>query len=109
MVKLRAVRPGEPGRRPLTVSQAAKDGTRRDLLVALRIRSARAVEDPGTPAPALAALSRRLWRSLRILRRWTLRVVAMLSAMLQQPLTRSGLFPEPAGPAPTTRRNDLGF
>jgi hypothetical protein len=44
----------------MTVSQAAKDGSRRDLLVALRIRIARSVEDPNTPAPALAALSRRL-------------------------------------------------
>jgi hypothetical protein len=60
MAKLRAVRPGEPPRRQLTVSQAAKDGSRRDLLVALRIRIAQAVEDRNTPAPALAALSRRL-------------------------------------------------
>jgi hypothetical protein len=60
MGKLRAVRPGEPGRRPMTVSQAAKDGTRGDLLVALRIRIAQAVEDLSTPAPALAALSLRL-------------------------------------------------
>jgi hypothetical protein len=60
MGKLRAVRPGEPGRRPLTVSQAAKDGSRRDLLIALRVRIAQAVESRDTPPPALAALSRRL-------------------------------------------------
>jgi hypothetical protein len=60
MVKLRAVRPGEPPRRPMTVTKAAATGDRRDLLVALRARIARSVEDPNTPAPALAALSRRL-------------------------------------------------
>jgi hypothetical protein len=60
MGKLRAVRPGEPPRRPMTVTKAATTGDRRDLLVALRARVATAVEDPKTPAPALAALSRRL-------------------------------------------------
>jgi hypothetical protein len=44
----------------MTVTKAATTGDRRDLLVALRARIARSVEDPNTPAPALAALSRRL-------------------------------------------------
>jgi hypothetical protein len=60
MAKLRAIRPGGPPRRPMTVTKAATTGDRRDLLVALRTRIAQSVEDPNTPAPALAALSRRL-------------------------------------------------
>ena len=60
MGKLRAVRPGEPARRPMTVTKAATTGDRRDLLVALRTRIAQSVEDPNTRAQALAALSRRL-------------------------------------------------
>jgi hypothetical protein len=60
MAKLRAVRPGEPTRRPLTISQAAKDGSRRDLLVALRDRIARALENPNTLPRDLASLSLRL-------------------------------------------------
>lgn len=43
-----------------TVTQAAADGTMRDLLVAMRARTAKAVEDPNTPARDLAALTRRL-------------------------------------------------
>jgi hypothetical protein len=46
--------------RPLTVTQAAKSGDRRDLLLALRDRVARSVEDSRTPPRDLAALSRRL-------------------------------------------------
>jgi hypothetical protein len=46
--------------RPLTVTQAARSGDRRELLLALRVRVAQSVEDPRTPAQALAALSRRL-------------------------------------------------
>jgi hypothetical protein len=65
MGKLRAVRPGEPARRPMTVSEAATTGDHRDLLVALRIRIAQSVEDPNTRAPALAALSRRLLEIVR--------------------------------------------
>ena len=59
---LRAVADGEsaPPRPPLTVTDAADTGTRRDLLVALRSRIATTVEDPNTPARDLAALSRRL-------------------------------------------------
>lgn len=63
--KLRAVADGEaPARarpaRPKTVTQAADKGTHRELLVAMRDRVARAVEDPNTPARDLAALTRRL-------------------------------------------------
>jgi hypothetical protein len=43
-----------------TVTKAAADGDRRDLLVAMRARVATAVEDPNTPARDLAALTRRL-------------------------------------------------
>lgn len=43
-----------------TVTSAASEGTRRDLLVAMRSRVATAVEDPNTPARDLAALTRRL-------------------------------------------------
>jgi hypothetical protein len=60
--KLRAVTEGEsPARkRAATVSAAAEGGDRRELLVALRSRIAKSVEDPNTAARDLAALSRRL-------------------------------------------------
>jgi len=51
---------------PLTVSdassvtEAASEGSRLDLLVAMRARVASAVEDPNTPPRDLAALTRRL-------------------------------------------------
>ena len=65
---LRVVAPGEAPpkpRRPKTVTEAAKDGTHRDLLVAMRERVARAVEDSTTPARDLAALTRRLMELAR--------------------------------------------
>jgi hypothetical protein len=43
-----------------TVTQAADSGDRRELLVAMRTRLAKAVQDVNTPARDLAALSRRL-------------------------------------------------
>ena len=46
--------------RPKTVTQAAKDGDQKELLVAMRDRVAKTVEDPDTPARDLAALTRRL-------------------------------------------------
>lgn len=46
--------------RPKTVTQAAADGSTRELLVALRARIATSVQDPSTPARDLAALTRRL-------------------------------------------------
>lgn len=58
--KLRVVAPDEVARKQLTVTKAASDGDRLDLLVAMRARVATAVEDPNTPARDLAALTRRL-------------------------------------------------
>lgn len=43
-----------------SVTEAASEGTRLDLLVAMRARVAAAVEDPNTPPRDLAALTRRL-------------------------------------------------
>ena len=43
-----------------SVTEAASQGSRLDLLVAMRSRVATAVEDPDTPARDLAALTRRL-------------------------------------------------
>lgn len=59
---LRAVKPGEEPqeKRRLTITEAAGEGNHRDLLVALRERVARTVEDPNCPPRDLAALSRRL-------------------------------------------------
>lgn len=59
---LRAVKPDEkpPKKSKKTVSQAAEGGDRRELLVSMRSRLAKAVEDVNTPARDLAALSRRL-------------------------------------------------
>ena len=62
---LRAVSPNEkPTRRPAprkpkTVTEAAESGTTRELMVAMRARIAKAVEDPTTPARDLAALTKR--------------------------------------------------
>lgn len=59
--KLRAVGPDETAPvRPKTVTEAAENGTARDLLVAMRDRVAKDVENPNTPARDLAALTRRL-------------------------------------------------
>lgn len=49
---------------PKTVTQAA-EGTTRELLVAMRTRIAKAVEDPNTPARDLAALTKRLMEVVR--------------------------------------------
>lgn len=57
---LRAVRNA-----PLSVSEAAAGGSTRELLVAMRSRIARAVEDEGTPARDLAALTKRLVEVVR--------------------------------------------
>ena len=61
--RLRAV--GEAERaaqpvRPMTVLEAAQSGSRRNVLVATRDRIAIAVQDAGTPARDLAALTKRL-------------------------------------------------
>ncbi len=61
---LRAVTPDEKApsarRKRLTVSEAADAGTHRELLVSMRERVARTVDDPNCPARELAALTRRL-------------------------------------------------
>jgi hypothetical protein len=59
---LRVVAPDEaPDKRlPMSVTAAASDGDRLDLLIAMRARVARDVEDENTPARDLAALTRRL-------------------------------------------------
>lgn len=57
---LRAVGEGETAPKRKSITQAANEGTQRELLVALRARIAKSVEDPNTPARDLAALSRRL-------------------------------------------------
>ena len=59
---LHAVKPGEkaPPKKPKTVTQAAEGGTQRELLVAMRARVAKDVENPNTAARDLAALTRRL-------------------------------------------------
>ncbi|CAA0096090.1 Uncharacterised protein [Mycolicibacterium vanbaalenii] len=62
--KLRAVKAGEkaPAGRaprkvtPKSVAAAARSGSRRQLLVALRNRIAEAIDDPKTAGPAFAAL-----------------------------------------------------
>ena len=64
---LRAVAPGEKAhaRKPKTVTEAAEKGSTRELLVAMRARIAKAVEDPNTPARDLAALTKRLMEVAR--------------------------------------------
>ncbi|HEY9494719.1 MAG TPA: hypothetical protein VIR15_07700 [Intrasporangium sp.] len=68
---LRTVKPGEkPPAKPKaskqkTITQAAKVGTTRELLVATRDRIAVAVENPNTPARDLAALTKRLMEVVR--------------------------------------------
>lgn len=63
--RLRAVTPDEPQPKPKTVSEAADKGSTRELLVAMRTRIAKAVEDPNTPARDLAALTKRLVEVVR--------------------------------------------
>ena len=64
---LRAVAPDEAPKKltQKTITQAADGGTQRELLVALRARLAKAVEDPNCPARDLAALTRRLQEVVR--------------------------------------------
>ena len=64
---LRAVAPDEkpPSEKFKTVTTAASDGTTRDLLVAMRDRVAKTVENENTPARDLAALSKRLMEIVR--------------------------------------------
>ena len=53
-------KPAEGQQAKKSVSAAAEGGNQRELLVAMRARVAKAVEDPNTPARDLAALTRRL-------------------------------------------------
>ena len=59
---LRAVSPDErPEKKPpRTIVEAASDGTARDLLVAMRNRIAKTLDEPNCPARDQASLSRRL-------------------------------------------------
>lgn len=50
---------------PKSVTQAAESGTTRELLVSMRARIAKAVEDPNTPGRDLAALTNRLMQIVR--------------------------------------------
>lgn len=61
MSALRAVKPNEaPAKKRKSVAQAAQDGDRRELLVAMRDRIAATVADPDCPPRDLASLTRRL-------------------------------------------------
>lgn len=64
---LRAVKPGEHAApsKPKTITEAASNGTTRELLVAMRARIASAVENLNTPARDLAALTKRLVEVVR--------------------------------------------
>lgn len=65
---LRAVGPNDVPPAPMkqkSVTEAADKGTTRELLVAMRARIAKAVEDPNTPARDLAALTKRLVEVVR--------------------------------------------
>lgn len=58
---LRAVKPDEKApSKPKTITEAATAGDHRELLVAMRDRIAKTVEDPACPPRDLASLSRRL-------------------------------------------------
>lgn len=57
---LRPVSDGETAQRRKTVAEAAKSGSRRDLLVAMRDRIAETVSKADCPPRELAALTRRL-------------------------------------------------
>jgi hypothetical protein len=109
MVKLRAVQPDEPARRPMTVTKAAATGDRRDLLVALRARIAQSVEDPNTRAPALAALSRRLLEIARELEALDAEGGGDAVGNAAATPDERWAFPQAAMSdlAPTTRQNDL--
>lgn len=60
-----SVAPVAGKRAPKTVTEAAREGTPRELLVATRDRIAVAVENPNTPARDLAALTKRLMEIAR--------------------------------------------
>jgi hypothetical protein len=78
--------------RKLTVTQAATEGTHRELLVALQARGAAAVQAPNCNPVALAALSRQLVLISKSCRR-LLRVSKMRLARLPLSLMRLGTVP----------------
>lgn len=57
---LRAVTEADKPAAPKSVTEAASNGTTRELYIAMRTRIAEAVEDRNTPARELAALTKRL-------------------------------------------------
>lgn len=57
---LRAVTADDRPEKPKSITQAAESGTQRELLVAMRARIAKTVDDPKCPPRDLAALTRRL-------------------------------------------------
>jgi hypothetical protein len=63
--QLRVATPADVPVASKSVSEAASSGTTRELLVAMRTRIAKAVEDPNTPARDLAALTKRLIEVVR--------------------------------------------
>lgn len=79
---LRAVGADEAPPRLKTVTEAADSGTTRELLVAMRARIAKAVEDANTPARDLAALTKRLVEVVRD--------IEAIDAREQQEAGRSG-------------------
>jgi hypothetical protein len=93
----------------MSVSQAAGEGSRRELLVAVRDRIAKSVASPSTLPRDLAALSKRLMDIVDEFEAVDAQGCGDAVGDAQQPLTRSGLFPETAGLAPTPRRNDPRF
>lgn len=62
---LRAVAEDEKPPVAKSVTEAARSGTTRELLSAMRGRIASAVEDPNTPARDIAALTKRLVEVVR--------------------------------------------
>ena len=64
MAALRAVKPDEKAPAK-SVTQAARTGTTRELMVAMRDRIAMAVENPKTPPRDLAALTKRLAETVK--------------------------------------------
>ncbi len=58
--RLRAVAPDEAAPKRQSVTEAAQGGDRRELLVAMRDRIAKAISDPNCPPRDLASLTRRL-------------------------------------------------
>jgi hypothetical protein len=55
----------KPAERGKSITEAAESGTTRELLVAMRLRIAKAVENEETPARDLAALTKRLTEVVR--------------------------------------------